>query len=337
MGALKAVGIDAIMKRGSIKDIDVLELRKAFYNDSSISVDEAQLLFAVNKASPVQDPSWAPFFIEAITDFIVNQAEPEGYLTADNAAWLISRCATNDAINSYVEFEMVVNVLERARWSPESLISFAMHQVLQAVTSGEGPLRIDGLTQKNQITNRDVGHLRRIVFAFGGDGHVGITRSEAEILFAINDAVDSSDTNPVWTDFFVKAIANTVMAASGYAMPTRADALKEGAWLESRDETWNANLVGAFGSITNTLKEIIGLYSEQTPEDRALARLERQRIEIITNEQITEGEAEWLAARLSRDSQLTVNERALVEFLNRESPSVHPVLKAACDRICHAA
>ena len=75
MGALKAVGIEEIMKRGSIKDVDVKALRAAFYDDGIIGLDEAQMLFAVNRSSPVQDPAWTPFFIEAITDFIVNQAQ----------------------------------------------------------------------------------------------------------------------------------------------------------------------------------------------------------------------------------------------------------------------
>jgi hypothetical protein len=335
MGALKAVGIDAIMKRGSIKDIDVLELRKAFYHDSSITADEAQLLFSVHRSSPVQDASWALFFSEAIVDFIVNQAQPEGYVTSDNAAWLIARCATNGAVNSRLEFEVLVQVLERARWSPASLVSFALEQIRVAVTEGVGPLRIDGVISKNHITTADISLLRRIVFAFGGDGNVAITRSEAEILFAINDAVDGSEPNPEWADFFVKAIANSVMAASGYAVPSRDEALKEGEWLDRRGDLSPLAMVRSIASAS--LHQIIDLYSEQSAEERALARLERQRIEIITNEQITEGEASWLAERLSHQGALSNNERALVDFINREAPNVHPALKDAVAKLCAAA
>jgi hypothetical protein len=78
-------------------------------------------------------------------------------------------------------------------------------------------------------------------------------------------------------------------------------------------------------------------YREQTSEERALARLERQRIEIITNEQVTEGEATWLAERLGRDGQLTPAEDALIAYLYREGTKVHPALRDSVDRLARAA
>ena len=325
MGALKAFAIEEIIKRGSIKDIDVKALRAAFYEDGVIGLDEAQMLFSVNRASPVQDPSWTPFFIEAITDFIVNQAQPEGYLTRENASWLTSRVARDGRVESRAEFDLIVNVLERARWSPASLISFALDQVRHAVVTGTGPLRATGVTLINQISADDIDVTRRIVFAFGGDGNVGITRAEAETLFAINEAVEKGGPNAGWTDFFVKAIANAVMAASGYGMPSREDALRQEVWLGSRGEL----TASAFAKTVAHagLKGVWDLYKEQGAEERALARLERQRIEIITNEEITEGEALWLAERLNADGRISDNERALLAFLYRESGAIHPALK----------
>jgi hypothetical protein len=335
MGALKAVGIDEIIKRGSIKDVDVKSLRAAFYEDGIIGLDEAQMLFAVNRASPVQDPSWTPFFIEAITDFIVNQAQPEGYLTLENAAWLISRCSRDGRVESRAEFDLIVHVLERARWSPASLIGFALEQVRFAVVQGHGPLRATGVTLINQISAEDIDMTRRIIFAFGGDGNVGVTRAEAETLFAINDAVETGGPNAAWTDFFVKAIANAVMAASGYAMPSREDALKEDAWLETRGDLTPAAFAKKIAH--SGLMGIWDLYKEQSAEERSLARLERQRIEIITNEEITEGEASWLAERLGADGRISDNERALLDYLHRESGAVHPVLKDLAARLSKAA
>jgi hypothetical protein len=78
-------------------------------------------------------------------------------------------------------------------------------------------------------------------------------------------------------------------------------------------------------------------YQEQSAEERALARLEHQRIEIITNEVITQAEAAWLCERIGRDGRLTANEAALVAYLQRESPNIHPDLQAAVDRLAHAA
>ncbi len=335
MGALKAVGIDQIIKRGSIKDIDVKALREAFYDDGIIGLDEAQMLFSVNRASPVQDPSWTPFFIEAITDFIVNQAQPEGYVTAENASWLINRCGRSGRVESRAEFDLVVNVLEKARWSPASLVGFALDQIRLAVIECSGPLRASCVTQLNQISDSDMALLRRIVFAFGGDGNVAVTRAEAETIFAINDAVEAGGPNAAWTDFFVKAIANVVMSTSGYSVPARDEAMRQDEWLEARGDLSPAAFAKAIAG--SSLKAIWANYNGQTSEERSLSRLERQRIEIITNEEITEGEATWLAERLGADGRISDNERALLDFLHAESVTVHPALQDLAARLCKAA
>ena len=57
----------------------------------------------------------------------------------------------------------------------------------------------------------------------------------------------------------------------------------------------------------------------QTAEERAMARLERQRLEIVTNERIEEADEAWLIGRLGRDCRLNANEMALLAFLQREA------------------
>lgn len=334
MGVLKAVGIDEIMKRGSIKDIDVLKLRAAYYEDGQITEDEAEMLFAVNAGSPVQDPVWAPFFIEAITDYIVNQAEPEGYITATNADWLIKRVAKSGRVDSKTGLDLLINVVEKARWSPASLARFALEQVKLAVFHGDGPLRVSGTTARPEIGEADVELLRRIIYAFGGDGNVGVTRSEAEVLFDINDALGEEPPHPAWTSLFVKAIANSVMASSGYAVPSREEALRRDEWLDSRNEFSLRSVAGAFSLAS--LKSIWSGYREQSSEERALARLERQRIEIITSEEITEGEAAWLIEQIGRDGKPSLGEQALLAFFKSECPSLLPSLAEVIER-CHRA
>ncbi len=335
MGALKSAGIDEIIQRGSIKDIDVLKLRAAYYEDGTISADEAEMLFAINEASSVQDPVWPPFFVEAITDYIVNQAEPDGYINANNASWLIAHISKDGRVDSKTELDLLINVLDKARWSPASLVHFALAQVKEAVINGSGPLRCGSQLSKGEIGETEVELLRRILYAFGGDGHVAVTRAEAEILFDINDAVGDTHLNPAWTDLFVKAIANVLMANSGYAVPTREEALRREEWLDRRGDLSPGSVASAMADAS--LSSIWSFFREQSPEEQALARLERQRIEIITNEEITEGEAEWLIERLGRDGRITANEQALIAFLFKESPKIHPKLQEFVARHAQAA
>lgn len=334
MAEFKAQDVDEIIARGAVGDADVQRLRAAYYADGVIGPYEVDALFRINDACRVQSPAWSDLFVEALTDFLVNQAEPEGYVNADNAHWLIDRIGEDGVIQSRTELELLVNVLDKARWSPASLVSFALQQVERAVISGDGPLRAGQSLEPGRITGGEVEMLRRILFAFGGDGNIAVTRAEADVLFRINDACAEGPSNPAWDDLFVKAIANVIMGASGYKVPNRDEALRRERWLEQRGEL---SVGGMLSGMMRGLGAVWSAYTEQSSEERAIARLERQRIEIVTNEEITEGEIDWLSERICRDGKLTPNEQALLDFLRRESPKVHPKLQALVDRFGRAA
>ncbi len=335
MGALRSLLVDEIVRRGSIKDVDVLRLRSAVHGDGIISAEDAEALLKLNEACPVQDAAWPEFFIETLTDYLVNQAQPEGYLTIDGAKWLIGRVSKDDTVARKTELDLIVNVLDKSRWSPVSLSRFALAQVRRAVVEGDGPLRAGQTVEKGRISEPEVELVRRILYAFGGDGNVAVTRAEAEVLFEINDAIINPAANPAWTDLFVKAVTNVVMAASGQAVPTREEAMRRDAWFAERGELSPKSLIAAM--VTSSIDAVRSAYQEQSPEERALARLEHQRIEIITNEVITQAEAGWLCERIGRDGHVTPNEAALIAYLKKESPNIHPDLLARVERLAEAA
>ena len=334
MGVLSAVSVSEIKARGSIKDVDVLKLRRSYYDDSHITAEEADALFALNDACPVQDPAWADCFVEAITDYIVDQTQPEGYLTAANAAWLTERVATDGRVESKTELELLVNVLDKARWAPQSLVTFALQQVKYAVITGSGILRNGKQLGPGVVTEGDVDMLRRILYAYGGDGSIGVTQPEAEVLFDIDAATSRADNHPSWRDLFVKAIANCVMSSSGYAAPAREISLARDAWLDRRGDLALESIVSGMGT---GMKNFLTGYRKQTDEERAIARLTQQKIEIVTNEGVSTAEATWLAERIGRDGRMTPNEQALLLFLKADSGSIHPVLRDLVERASVAA
>jgi hypothetical protein len=334
MGVLNAVSVVEIKARGSIKDADVLKLRRNYYEDGRITAEEADTIFALNDACPVQDPAWADCFVETITDYLVEQAEPEGYLTAENADWLIARIAKHGRVETKTELELLISVLDKARWAPQSLVRFALDQVRDAVINGTGPLRSGKTLEPGVVTEGDVDILRRILYSFGGDGNIAITQPEAEVLFEIDAATAGADNHPAWRDLFVKAIANCVMAASGYAAPPREVALARDAWLDRRGDL---SLEASLGGMAVGLKNLFGAYREQSDEELAIARLSKQKVEIITHEAVTAAEASWLAQRIGRDGILSPNERALLMFLKAESRAMHPSLQDLVDKAAAAA
>ena len=334
MAVLSAVSIAEIKARGSIKDADVLRVRRNYYDDGIITAEEADAIFALNDACPVQDPAWADCFIETITDYLVEQAEPQGYLTAENAQWLIARIASDGRVETKTELELLVNVLDKARWAPQSLVRFALEQVKTAAINGTGPLRSGKTLEPGRVGEAEVDLLRRILYSFGGEGNIAVTRPEAEVLFDIDAATADADNHPAWTDLFVKAIASAAMAASGYATPPREIALARDAWLDRRGDLSLDAMLGGMGSGLNGL---FGGYRQQTEEERAIARLTQQKIEIVTHEAVTAAEASWLAQRIGGSGNLTPNQRALLAFLKAESPSIDPALRQLVERATAAA
>ncbi|MEZ5926776.1 MAG: hypothetical protein R3D57_20605 [Hyphomicrobiaceae bacterium] len=324
------LNLDELMARGAVRAEDVLALRRSFYPDGHISPAEAEALFAINRACPEQDVEWSDFFCEALTDFVVHQALPQGYVTAENADWLIDRISEDGIVQTMTELEVLVRIIDAARWAPERLVKFALEQVKHAVVEGSGPLRAGSSLEQGCINEAETALVRRILYAFGGDGHIAISRAEAEILFDINDQTYEGENHPSWSDLFVKAIANHLMATSGYSVPSRQEALRQEEWLESRGELTLGNVLSSM--LGGGLKGIISTYKEQSWEEQALERIEQQRIAMITAEPVTEPEAVWLAERIGRDGHLHENEKTLLRFLKDESPRLHASLAPLLER-----
>jgi hypothetical protein len=215
--------------------------------------------------------------------------------------------------------------LEQAKSSPERLAAFALAQVKMAVIAGEGPLAGGRKPEPGRVGCDEAELIRRILYTFGGDGSIAVTRAEAEILFDINDATAQADNDPAWNDLFVKAIANFTMAACGYAVPSRAEALRREAWLDAPSggpTDFIARMVA--GGMSGILKAYRQPDAEEAWADRnAQATMNAAAAEIITAD-----EAEWLARRIGRDGSLHPNEKALLRFIRDEAPSVHPSLQS---------
>lgn len=325
MDRLEALPIADIRTRGSIRDQDVALLRQCIMIEGRSGSDLAETLLALHRTCPVQGPAWAPFLIDAICNHIIDDVAPEGYLTAANTEWLLAAIQPQGRIDTKAELDLLLMALDRARWAPVTLVRTALEQVCRAVETGAGPLRATSPMPAGAIAETEVELVRRILYAFGADGRVAITRDEAEVLFAINDAVAAGGPNPAWTDLFVKAIANVVMSASGYEIPSREAALAPSSVAVDVTEAPSATAY-MLSALTSRYGDVIERYVEQTPEERALARLERQRIEIITGSGMSGQEADWLSERLGRDGVVSLAEAALVGYLRRASRRMHPAL-----------
>ena len=314
--------LTAIANRNAITADDVLYLRGTVYKDRMSSLAEVENLFALDSAAHHKAAEWAVFLIEVTCDYVVHQEKPEGYLSEENAAWLQGLIARDGRVDGKTELDLMIRVMEAARTVPAAFNDYVLSQINNAVCDASGSLFAQDGEGRTRITGQAASTVRRALYAMGGHGNIAVTRNEAELMFNLNDKAVSPENDPAWNDLFVKAIANFMMAASGYQTPSRERALAQDDFLNSAGTSglggfFSRMMEGAFANPAEWLKSdsIEQRFAERNAE------VERQSSE---SERITGEEVQWLAGRIGHDGRMGANERALVEFIKSESPSLHP-------------
>ena len=317
--------------KGRITADDVQLLRAEVFRDGIVTRAEAESLFALHASCRDQSAAWPRFFVEAVTDYIVHQEKPHGYISEDNADWLIRAISRDGMVDTAAEMELLVSVIEKARSSPERLSAYALEQVALAVIDGEGPLAGSRNAVAGAMDKSEVDLLRRVLYAFGGDGNIAITRAEAEILFRINDSTREELNHPSWNELFVKAVANFVLTSSGYEPPSRTEALRRDAFFDHAD----ANIGGFFSRmVSGGVAGILEAYAAPDTLEAEFEDSNRANETRMRRAGAVDGEeARWIADRIGRDRLIRENERALLSFIRQAASSLHPELQPLLDKV----
>jgi hypothetical protein len=81
--------IERVTEKGSISANDVKHLSRSVLEDGVSTREEVEALLALDRALDA-DPSWADALMHMIVDFVVWGSRPTGYVTADDARWLVA-------------------------------------------------------------------------------------------------------------------------------------------------------------------------------------------------------------------------------------------------------
>jgi hypothetical protein len=299
---------DQIAADGTISPEEILILRRAGWQDGTIDVDEAEAIIAVNRRIRARDAAWTDFFVEAVAEFIVNGAEPIGYVDDANADWLMARLGQDGTLESMAELELLVKLFERATRVPERLRTYAIGQIEQAVLTGEGPTRCGGALIKGGISDAEALLLRRLIFAPASDRPAGVSRAEAELLFRLKDASLGCDNGPEWKRLFVHGLGNYLMAYTSYEPLSHERAAELEEFL-SRP----AGGVGRFFARMahfDLQSGFTGVFGRRPARDRT--------DEIAAAQAFDPEERSWPDARLEADDNVDEYEQALMDFLAEE-------------------
>ena len=237
-----------------ISDEDVLRFRREVFQDMIVSRAEAEGVFALNNAVSETSKAWNDFFVEVMVDYCVNQAKPRGYMSDNNADWLQAQITKDGRLDENSELELVIKVIERASEVPPSFAAFALDQIATAVLEGNGALLNDAELKPGVIGAPEAALLRRVMYGVGAEGRLAVSREEVEVLFELNDKTIETENHPEWTDVFIKAVACHLMAAGGYQVVDRKEAMRREEWLDDTE-------VDVAGMLSKTLSSVGQLMS----------------------------------------------------------------------------
>ncbi|MFZ1812962.1 MAG: hypothetical protein WBO55_00760 [Rhizobiaceae bacterium] len=315
---------------------DVLYFRREVFRDGVVSKAEADAIFAMDMAVSHKCQEWVDFYVEALSEFAVNQAEPRGYVSVANAEWLIASISHDGHVDSLSEIALLLKVMNKANSAPESLAAFTLREISRAATDGEGPLAAGRKLTGGVIGEAEVELIRHALYAFGGQAGISISRAEAEVLFEINDRTIEAENHPAWRELFVKAVANHLMAAATWRAPSRTEALRREEWLKEEKQPVGQMLLGAVVGLGQLLSgSLLGEIEDAHVQIERAWKERNEKVEVAeaTSAVIEDDEARWLIDLISRDAKMHENEKALLRFIRQESPDIHPDLKPWLEKV----
>lgn len=189
-----------IVADGVVDTKEVAGMRKRLYADGVIDRDEADFLFAVNDAvsGHKNAPGWKKLFVEALTDYVLCDEVSPGVVDDKESAYLIAKIKGDKQVDD-AELALLVNITAKAKGTPPKFQKFVLSSLKDAILE-------DGIIDADEVKM-----IKTVIYGGGSGDGAGVSRTEADFLFALNDAVSGKNNAPAWKKLFVEAITKFVL------------------------------------------------------------------------------------------------------------------------------
>jgi hypothetical protein len=336
MAAAQKMSIDSALRSAdSTADSGTIPgLRRAIYSKEKVTRDDLLELLKVGRgAAAEQSGDYSDLLSEVATDLLVRQADPAGYISAGDAAWLMAQLADGGGLSCRAEFAMLVDVLRFAVSAPPALTAFGVREVEKAILSGRRTATGEADHAAGIVTKEDVAALHSLVFAATEGSSLHVTRESAEALFDIAHATAAAANDPGFDDMFAKSVGNYLMGVAFHWTAPAAEVRERQQWADRPASfgdffsTLEKGLTKSFGKLSTATKRVDdideGVFGQENAADAA---------EIQSAGAIDAAEADWVAAHLTREGPLSQAEKSLLAFLAREAASMPPALRALIEK-----
>ncbi len=294
----------------AISPEEILELRRAGWADGRMSREEAQALFTAQDTLTAPCQEWTDFFVEAIRNYVLEGSEPRGYASEEEANWLIAQVEGDGRVCSMAEMELLVQIAEKSQNVPEILKNYILDTIEEEVMTGSGPTRCGGELADCHVTKAEAQIVRRVIFGQASDRPGGVSRSEAEMLFRVKDAVVTHDNAPEFKRLFIQGVGNYLMGfASASAQISGERALELAAFISDNKVNVGRFMGRMAKDAPNAFGKVFGRKGTKTGRDVLYA-------EAIS---VTSDEQDWLDAQIDANGEVDAYDQALLEFLAEET------------------
>jgi hypothetical protein len=294
---------------GQISSEELLVLRQELWGDGIVSPAQAETLFAVNRSLDDRSPEWCDFFVEAIGEFVLNGTPPRLQCSDSEAEWLIGQIDDDGVVESMVELESMVRVIERAQNVPVRLKHYVLGIIEQEVISGVGPTRCGGELSATHISAAECRLIRRVIFASGGHGPAAVSRYDAEMLFRLKDATLADENAAEWDELFVDGVANYLQ---GFVLPNAQISHERALELKAFINDAKPNVRRFMGQMAQQVPGSINHFGKVFGKRKEGLDYGARAAE---GEQMTDHEQEWLNKMMEADGEIDDLERRLLSHL----------------------
>ncbi len=294
----------------SISPEEVAALRGAGWADGRMSREEAEIVFATQRAIENPAGEWADFFVEAIQNYVLNGSEPRGFASAQEAEWLIAQIEADGRVCSMTELELLTRIIERAQNVPETLKSYVLRVIEREVLDGTGPTRCGGELSDCHVSEAECRILRRVIFGRASDRPAAVSRREAEVLFRIKDAVSESENTPEFKRLFVQGVGNYLMGFAHSSAQVSRERMLE---LESFVSDNTVRIGGFMGRMVTQAPNAFGMVFGWKNDGSSHAD------KVASEAELTRFEREWINRHIAGNGEVDDYDQALLEFIAEET------------------
>jgi len=297
---------------GQVSAAELLALRQQGWGDGIITREEAEALFAVNDVLTDRDEEWCDFFVEAIGEHVLNGSEPRLQCSEEEAQWLIDRIDHDGVVESLVELETIVRIVERAQNTPVKLKDYVLAQIEREVLAGTGPTRCGGTLSATHITSAECRIIRRVIFASGGHGPAAVSRFDAETLFRLKDETLAEENAPEWDDLFLDGVSNYL---KGFALQNAQLDHDRALELQAFIADNKPNVARFMGRVAKEVPNAANHFGKVFGKKDTAPGFEEQ---AAAGAEVTDHEREWLEKMIEADGEVDELERRLLARIIEE-------------------